>query len=98
MCPASGKGPGPFFWRMTETDLFLRFGISLAIGILVGMQREYASGNDGKELLFVVILVLSRWVQPAFGNLGMYLSTFLGSSDFRRCRVCHAKTTIAAPS
>jgi uncharacterized membrane protein (DUF4010 family) len=35
---------------MTEADLFLRYGISLAIGILVGMQREFASGGDGGEL------------------------------------------------
>lgn len=35
---------------MTEADLFLRYGISLAIGILVGMQREFASGRDEGEL------------------------------------------------
>lgn len=35
---------------MTEADLFLRYGISLAIGILVGMQREFASGRDDGEL------------------------------------------------
>lgn len=35
---------------MSEADLFLRYGISLAIGVLVGMQREFASGGDGGEL------------------------------------------------
>lgn len=35
---------------MAEADLFLRYGISLAIGILVGMQREFASGRDRAEL------------------------------------------------
>jgi uncharacterized membrane protein (DUF4010 family) len=35
---------------VNEADLFLRYGISLAIGTLVGMQREFASGRDNLEL------------------------------------------------
>ena len=33
---------------MEAANIYLRYGISLAIGILVGMQREYASGRDGE--------------------------------------------------
>jgi len=35
---------------MIDSSLFLRFGVSLALGILVGMQREFASDQHGKEL------------------------------------------------
>lgn len=33
-----------------ETTLFFRFGVALVIGILAGLQREYAFGEPGKEL------------------------------------------------
>lgn len=36
-------------WYLNEQSLFLRFGIALLIGILVGMQREYAFGEPEKE-------------------------------------------------
>jgi len=35
---------------MTETTLFYRFGAALAIGVLVGLQREYAYGGGEEEL------------------------------------------------
>ncbi|MGD1995779.1 MAG: MgtC/SapB family protein [Anaerolineae bacterium] len=35
---------------MDQTDLFYRFGVALAIGFLVGLQREYAYGGPGKEI------------------------------------------------
>lgn len=35
---------------MTELDLFFRFGVALIIGILVGLQREHASGAEAVEL------------------------------------------------
>lgn len=35
---------------MTEQTLFYRFGAALAIGVLVGLQREYAYGDSDKEL------------------------------------------------
>lgn len=35
---------------MTHTTLFYRFGVALAIGFLVGLQREYAYGGPEKEL------------------------------------------------
>jgi uncharacterized membrane protein (DUF4010 family) len=33
-----------------SNSLFLRFGIALVIGILVGLQREYSSDTHGKEM------------------------------------------------
>jgi len=35
---------------MTRTTLFYRFGAALAIGVLIGLQREYAYGGSEKEL------------------------------------------------
>ncbi len=36
---------------MVNQDLILRFGAALLIGVLIGMQREYAHGlNKGKGL------------------------------------------------
>jgi uncharacterized membrane protein (DUF4010 family) len=35
---------------MTNADLFYRFGLALAIGFLIGLQREYAKGGPGKEI------------------------------------------------
>jgi len=35
---------------MEQTTLFYRFGAALAIGVLVGLQREYAYGDSGGEL------------------------------------------------
>jgi uncharacterized membrane protein (DUF4010 family) len=35
---------------MNTTTLFYRFGVALAIGLLVGLQREYAKGGGGKEI------------------------------------------------
>jgi len=36
---------------MEQTQLFFRFGAALAIGILVGLQREYAHGDPTREML-----------------------------------------------
>ncbi|MEE8389525.1 MAG: MgtC/SapB family protein [Anaerolineae bacterium] len=35
---------------MEQVDLFYRFGVALAIGFLVGLQREYAYGSSGKAI------------------------------------------------
>src|SRR5262245_36288253 len=35
---------------MSEPSIFLRYAISLALGILVGMQREFATGKEEGEL------------------------------------------------
>jgi len=36
---------------MENTDLFLRLGVALAIGFLIGLQREYAHGGPGREII-----------------------------------------------
>jgi len=36
---------------MEQADLFLRFGISLAIGFMVGLQREFAFRGSERELV-----------------------------------------------
>ncbi|HEY76889.1 MAG TPA: MgtC/SapB family protein [Thermoflexia bacterium] len=35
---------------MGQIDLFYRFGVALAIGFLIGLQREYAHGGAGREI------------------------------------------------
>ncbi len=35
---------------MNQTTLFYRFGVALAIGFLVGLQREYAHGGPEREI------------------------------------------------
>ena len=35
---------------MAQADLFYRFGVALAIGFLVGLQREYAHGGPEQEI------------------------------------------------
>ncbi|MBN1541714.1 MgtC/SapB family protein [candidate division KSB1 bacterium] len=35
---------------MNDTDLLYRFGAALAVGILIGMQREYAGGEKKSEI------------------------------------------------
>jgi uncharacterized membrane protein (DUF4010 family) len=37
---------------MINQDLFLRFGAALLIGVLIGMQREYAYSNKSAGGLF----------------------------------------------
>jgi len=36
---------------MDQTQLFLRFGAAIAIGFLIGLQREFAMGGKGKEIV-----------------------------------------------
>lgn len=36
---------------MTSTDLFLRFGIALAIGFMIGLQREYAFLSAKRDIV-----------------------------------------------
>jgi len=35
---------------MADIELYYRFGVALAIGFLIGLQREYAHGGPGKEI------------------------------------------------
>lgn len=37
---------------MTNVELFYRFGIALALGLLVGLEREYSYADEGQERLF----------------------------------------------
>lgn len=34
---------------MTDVDIFFRFGVALSIGVLVGLQREFAGEGRGRE-------------------------------------------------
>jgi uncharacterized membrane protein YhiD involved in acid resistance len=36
---------------MELIDLFIRFGAAIAIGFLIGLQREYAHGGLGREII-----------------------------------------------
>lgn len=36
---------------MDQTDLFIRFGASIAIGFMIGLQREFAMGSEKKEIV-----------------------------------------------
>lgn len=36
-------------WLLDEPSLYLRFGIALLIGVLVGMQREYSFGEPERS-------------------------------------------------
>jgi uncharacterized membrane protein (DUF4010 family) len=36
---------------MEQTDLFIRFGTAIAIGFMIGLQREYAHGVSGREII-----------------------------------------------
>jgi hypothetical protein len=36
---------------MTQADIFLRFGVAIAIGFLIGLQREFAKGGQKKTIV-----------------------------------------------
>jgi len=36
---------------MPASELFLRFGVAIAIGFLIGLQREYAHGGENREIM-----------------------------------------------
>jgi uncharacterized membrane protein (DUF4010 family) len=36
---------------LNQADLFLRFGAALAIGFMIGLQREFAKGSEGHEIV-----------------------------------------------
>jgi len=35
---------------MAQGDLFLRFGVAIGLGFVIGLQREYAKGAEGREV------------------------------------------------
>ena len=61
---------------MEQTDLFIRFGVAIAIGFMIGLQREFAHGVHGREIVAgertFALLSLS-------GFLGAMLAVELGS-------------------
>ncbi len=61
---------------MTEYSLFLRFGAALLIGVLIGLQREYAS-SDSEEELFAGARTFA--LMALFGASGALVSDALGS-------------------
>lgn len=61
---------------MEESSLFLRFGVALVIGVLVGMQREYAFDTPGKELATGVRTLA---VMGLLGCAGAFLSDIMNS-------------------
>jgi len=67
---------------MTDPTLFYRFGASLAIGVLVGLQREHAHGGSDKELFagvrtFALISLLGSSAALTADELGTPLG-FVG--------------------
>ncbi|HEU19063.1 MAG TPA: DUF4010 domain-containing protein [Deltaproteobacteria bacterium] len=61
---------------MEESGLFIRFGVALIIGVLVGMQREYAFDTPGKELATGVRTLA---VMGLLGCAGAFLSDLMRS-------------------
>lgn len=37
--------------NIAQTDLFLRFGVAIAIGFVIGLQREFAKGGADREIV-----------------------------------------------
>ena len=66
---------------MTEYSLFLRFGAALLIGVLIGLQREYASSdtasNNTKSELFAGARTFA--LMALLGASGALISDVLGS-------------------
>ena len=62
---------------MVNQDLFLRFGASLLIGILIGMQREYAYGSAKGKGLFAGARTFA--LMGLFGSSAALLAELLGS-------------------
>ncbi len=63
---------------MTNYDLILRFGSALLIGVLIGMQREYAYG-DPSGGLFAGARTFA--LMSLFGATAAFLSDVLGASS-----------------
>jgi uncharacterized membrane protein (DUF4010 family) len=62
---------------MVNLDLFLRFGASLLIGILIGMQREYAYGASKEKGLFAGARTFA--LMGLFGSTAALLSDLFQS-------------------
>ncbi len=62
---------------MINQDIFLRFGASLLIGVLIGMQREYAHGSREGTGLFAGARTFS--LMSLVGSTAAFLGDTLGS-------------------
>ena len=62
---------------MINHDLFLRFGAALLIGILIGMQREYAHGNSTEMGLFAGARTFA--LMSLYGTSAAFLADLLKS-------------------
>lgn len=66
----------PDITNIPQTELFYRVGVALVIGILVGLQREYARAGDGtEEFAGVRTFALFGLAGAASGLLALYLAT-----------------------
>ncbi len=61
---------------METIDLFLRFGTALLIGILIGLQREYALGEPDQE---IIAGVRTFALISLFGCTAAFLADLFGS-------------------
>lgn len=60
-----------------DTDLFLRFGAALLIGVLIGLQREYAYGNHQNGGLFAGVRTFA--LMALFGSSAALLGDVLNA-------------------
>ncbi|NOZ26425.1 MAG: MgtC/SapB family protein [Chloroflexi bacterium] len=70
---------------MSQADLFLRFGAAIAIGFMVGLQREFAHGGGGREIaagertlaLMGLVGALAAMAAEQLGSPGVFLGIIL---------------------
>ena len=62
---------------MINPDLFLRFGVALLIGVLIGLQREHAYGGQKKEGLFAGVRTFA--LMALFGCSAALVGQLLGA-------------------
>jgi len=62
---------------MIDQTIFLRFGASLLIGVLIGMQREYAHGSSKGTGLFAGARTFA--LMGLVGSTAAFLADTLGS-------------------
>ncbi|NND70457.1 MAG: MgtC/SapB family protein [Rhodothermales bacterium] len=63
--------------ELTQLDLFYRFGAAFVIGLLVGLQREYAKGHEVEEDLFAGARTFT--LLSLAGAAGAYLALVAGT-------------------
>ena len=63
--------------ELTQLDLFYRFGAAFVIGLLVGLQREFAKGHEVEEDLFAGARTFT--LLSLAGAAGAYLAIVAGT-------------------